>query len=265
MCHSPQSRRHWPKTWLAPLALLAFALPAHAQVEPPAAATHVDAPLTLEDISVDIRINLEARDGALSVLMIYTFRTLHAGSVRFTADDPLQLPTLVPAVRDVVLDRGVFPTAARHIQIKTTGDATVERSGDSLALVGEIAAGRPLDLRIAYPMATPEQRVTLGLRGVVGLTSVAMAAYGTTPVRLRLHSARTARVATYQEGQERYAALSLTRPLRYGEVAIFEVSDLASPAAWPGRTLAGLFVVAALISAAVLLRRREDDDGTEAS
>lgn len=228
------------------------------------AATPTAAPLTLDDVSVNIRANLEARDGALMVLLLYTFRARRAGHIRWTAAAPLQLPVLVPVVRDAVLDRGAFPAAAQHVRFQTTSNAKLLRTGDNLLLTGELARGRPLDMRISYPLAAPRQRIVLGLRGVVGESALAVAAYGVKPVRLRVHADRAAREANYDEGDARYAALSLTRPLRRGEIARVEVSDLAAVATWPGRVLAGLFALTVLLCGAALLRRR-DADTSEAS
>ncbi len=233
---------------------------AMAQVDAPAAATLTQPALTIDDVALNVRVNLEGRDSALSALVLYTLRTRRAGRIRWTKKNPLVLPLLGPAVRRVVLDRGVIPKGARHVQIKAPKTVTVEARDGSMVLIGELASGKPLDLRLAYPIAALTQELDLGLRGVAGETSLAVAAIGVIPVRLRLQADRAARVANHQRGGERYAALSLTRPLRRGETAVIRVMDIPAAANWPGRTLAGLGLLIAVGIGSGLFRRRSSGD-----
>ncbi len=227
----------------------------------PATATASDGPiLTLDDVTLSARINLEARDNALSALLLYTFRTRRAGRIRWTAKRPLVLPLLVPTVRGEPVDRGVIPKAARHVQTKSGDKVKVEQRGGGMVLIGELVSGKPVDIRVSYPIAAVDQEVELGFRGVVGETSLAIAAVGMAPVRMRLQSDRTARIAEHHEGEERYAALSLTRPLQRGEVAVIRAMDLPTAPTWPGRTLAGMAVLIAIGIGATFFRRREAAD-----
>ncbi len=218
--------------------------------------------LTVDDLALNVRINLEARDDALSVLLLYTLRTRQAGRIRLTSKRPLVLPLLAPALRRQVLDRGVIPKGARHVQVKTHPGTKVETHKGSMVFTGDVVSGRPIDFRLAYPLACLQQEIDLGMRGVVGETTLAIAAIGVAPVRMRMMADRAARTANHEQGGERYSALSLTRPLRRGETAIIRVSDVPAPARWPGRTLAGVAMLMALGIGSGLFRRREREEAT---
>lgn len=204
------------------------------------------------DVSLDMRANLEARDGSLVAQVSYSFSTTRPAGVRWTERAPLPLPLLAPAVRDVVVDRGVMPLAAKHVRIQAPPGARVLRDDDSLWLVGEVAPRRKLQLQIEYPIATARQDIRLGVRGVVGRTELVVGVVAVAPARPRLESVRWGREAEQVEGQERMTALALHQPLRSGETAIVLVSDLPAPADWPRRTLAGLFGLVLALSLAAL-------------
>ncbi|GEM_PF-2585213 len=206
------------------------------------------AELTDDDVSLDVRINMSVRDSGCSTWIEYTFATTKPGVRKWTKKAPLILPILAPAVRDTVLDRGAIIPATKDVEVQSRDAVKVHRMAGGLALVGSVAPGRPATLRVHYAVKIASDSVDLGLRGVVGKTSFAIATIAVPPVRIRMDVNRPARVATYQEGRERFTGMSLVHPIGRGEVAVVRILDFPARAAWPGRML-GSAAVAMVIAA----------------
>ncbi len=211
--------------------------------------------LTRQELALDVRANFEVRDSGLRVWALYTFRVERSGVVRLSPKAPLTLPLLAPAVRGEVLDRGTLPSAARHVEVMLEGDAEVTRTKGALQLHGTVAPGRPVSVRVRYPIATIGDTAHLGLRGVVGETQLAVAAVGVRPARPRVTVNRPARGGSQNEGRERLAGVALLRPLAEGETVLLTVHDLPTQAAWPRRALGGGFVLLCLLAGAAFIRR----------
>ena len=211
--------------------------------------------LTDDDVEMDVRANLSVRDGGTSTWLEITITTGTPGVRTWTQRKPLILPLLAPAVRGAVLDRGAITKATKNIEVQTRDAVKVVREGGGLALVGSVAPGRPISLRIRYGMAIEEPMIDLGLRGAVGKTTMSVATIATPPVLLSMSVDRPARVAEHREGRERYTGASIIHPLKRGEVVRVRLIGFPARAAWPGRMLGGLTVAMVLLFGALALRR----------
>ncbi|MEY3013249.1 MAG: hypothetical protein RIT45_1984 [Pseudomonadota bacterium] len=208
------------------------------------------------DVVADVRVNLEVGDSGLRAWQLMTLTTRAPGVRRWTAEAPLQLPLLAPAVQGLVLDRGLFPTGLRALTIEIQGDGQLEASGGALHLVGSVAPERPLTLRIRYPIAVPGERASLGLRGVFGETALMVAALGVEPAAPRFESSWPARIGVHREGRERLAGFATLRPVRPGEVVTLAVVDLPERARRPRTLLASLVFGLGLLALGAATRRR---------
>ncbi len=214
------------------------------------------AKLAKDDVELRVRSNLEVRDSGLRVWSLYTFQTDRPGVMRWRNETAIALPLLAPIVGDVVLDRGAIPNAARHMDVVVDGDATVERRDGALMLVGAVAPGRPISVRVRYPIGSAAATVALGLRGVVGKTHLAVAVIGVRPSRPRVVAAVPARGGRNDAGRDRMAGLAILQPVKSGEIARVWVTDLPVIAAWPRRVLGGAALLLSLFALAAVLRRR---------
>lgn len=212
--------------------------------------------LTDDDIAMDVRANLSVRDGAVSTWVEYSLSTAAQGARHWTAEAPFDLPLLAPAVRDTVIDRGVITPSTKDVEVGAPDGVQVLRGPAGLQLIGSVAPGRPIVLRVRYPIAISGERVDLGLRGAVGKTAVAVATVGVRPVRIRMDASRPARIAEHEEGRERYTGLSLVSPLPRGESVIVRLLDFPAHSRWPGRLLRGMTGLFALFALAFALRHR---------
>ncbi|MCB9739641.1 MAG: hypothetical protein H6747_10260 [Deltaproteobacteria bacterium] len=208
------------------------------------------------DLSADVRVNLEVGDSGLRAWQLVTLTTEAQGARRWTEAAPLQLPLLAPTVGDGVLDRGLFPDGLRALKVEIQGDGVLQGKNGALALVGSVAPGRPLTLRIQYPIAVPGERVRLGLRGVFGETALMVAALAVSPAAPRFASTFPARIGTHREGRERLAGFATLRAIRPGEVVTLDVLDLPTPPLRPRRLLASLFLGLSLLALGAATRRR---------
>lgn len=208
------------------------------------------------ELSADVRVNLEVGDSGLRAWQLLTLTTEAQGARRWTDAAPLQLPLLTPTVGDGVLDRGLFPDGLRALKVEIQGDGVLQGRNGALALVGSVAPGRPLTLRIQYPIAVPGERVRLGLRGVFGETALMVAALAVAPAAPRFASNWPARLGTHREGRERLAGFATLRAIRPGEVATLDVLDLPTPPLRPRRLLASLFLGLSLLALGAATRRR---------
>ncbi len=211
-----------------------------------------------DDVEAEVRIQAEVGDSGLRVWQLLILHTAQPGVRRWTKQAPLRLPILAPAVGEVVLDRGLWPDNVRSAKVSVQGEGEAAFRGGQLELHGAVAPGRPLTVRVALPIAVPHatSALRLGLRGVVGRTRLTMALQASEPAAPRLQSLRPARLGSHREGRQRLVGVALLQPLRRDEVAIFEVSDLPSPATTPRRSLGGFAAVALLFGLAMLLRPR---------
>lgn len=212
--------------------------------------------LTSKDVTLRVRANLEVRDSGLRAWLLYTFRTTATGSVTWGDKDAITLPLLAPVIGDVVLDRGSVPSAARHIETTVEGDAKIQRRGGALMVTGTLAPGRPISVRVRYPIGIAKATVALGMRGVVGETHLAVAAIGVRPSRPRVYASLPARGGRNDEGRDRMAGLALVQPIGQGEMARVWVTDLPANATLPRRLLASAALLLALIAFAAIIRRR---------
>ncbi|MCO4760694.1 MAG: hypothetical protein KC502_04275 [Myxococcales bacterium] len=213
-------------------------------------------PLSAKDISLDVRANLEVRDSGLRVWSLYTFRAEKPGVLRWTDKASLALPLLAPVVRNTVLDRGAIPNAARHVEVTVEGDGTITKKDGSLMLTGTLAPGRPISVRVRYPISVKRGPAQLGLRGTVGQTHLAVAAIGVRPTRPRVLADKPARSGRQNKGKDRMAGLALIQPIALGEVAKIWITDLPEAAALPRKALAGTALLLAMLALAAILRRR---------
>mgnify|MGYP001183086619 CR=1 FL=1 len=210
----------------------------------------------LDDAELDLRVDLQIRDGTMQARMRMTLSTVRPGVLVLTAAKPLRLPLLAPVVRDVVMDEGTIPKSARQVTVDVVGDGRIVRDRDSIELVGRMAPGRAIDVEIRYPIAIDGDSIDLGVRGVVGKTHVFVGTVGVLPTRVRLQSARPTRHLSTAQGRERVSAVRLNEALRRGEVAVIRVSDYPTQARWPGRVLASLSALAVLLAFGAFRRHR---------
>ncbi len=210
----------------------------------------------LDDAELDLRVDLQIRDGVMQARLRMTLSALRSGVLVLTPEQPLRLPLLAPVVREMVFDDGTIPKSARQVTVQVVGDGRIVRDRDSLELVGQVAPGRAMHLEIHYPIAVAGERIDLGVRGVVGKTHVFVGTVGVLPTRVRLQSARPARHVSTAEGRERVSALRLNEALQRGEIAVFQVSDYPTRASWPGGVLASLSLLGVLLVLGALRHHR---------
>ncbi len=211
--------------------------------------------LTDDDVAMDVRGNLSIRDGGTSTWLEITLAALKPGVRVWTKEKPLVLPLLAPAVRGAVLDRGVITKATKNIEVQTRDAVKVLRGGGGLALVGRVAPGRPVTIRVHYGMSIKATAIDLGLRAVVGQTSFAVATIASPPVLIEMSVDRPARVAEHREGRQRYTGASIIHPLKRGETARVRLIGFPAKSTWPGRALGGVALVMFVVFGAFGLRQ----------
>ncbi len=214
----------------------------------------------LDAVVLDIQGQLDPDDAGLMATLQLRFSTPEGTRHTIAEKSPLSLSLLVPSVRDIPVDRGLLPSATRHIETAAEGSLQVRIVAGSMVAWGTISADGRADVRVRYPIAWGHSSIDLGLRGVVGRTRVSVLVSGRAPGRARIESTWPVRPARLDEAGDRMVGLNTTRALRPGQRLIVRVSDLPSASTWPARTLSGLglvFVGFAVVTLVASRRRRE--------
>ena len=211
----------------------------------------------LDAVEVDIQCQLDPGDSGLTVTQELRFVTPPGTRHNVTEKDPLRLPLLVPAVRDLPVDRDAIPAGSRDVETAAAGSLQVRNVAGSLVVWGTIAADGRAEVRVRYPVESLSDTVDLGLRGVVARTRASVLVASRAPGRARLDSTWPIRPASVDQGSDRMMGVTTTRALRQGERFVVRVSDLPVASTWPARTLSGLgLALVALAIAALVVRRR---------